>query len=317
MQFNITFRTFYLSILTPVLCQRAQRSARATITNAKIGARAPDGSEILDRQYTTNGLTLRYKISAPTSAILSGATSNDTAKMGLNVLLHGDGGASFEDFPNKIVQGNLMGVVVLAPNDALLWGGQSTRDVQRPDGVAHSAAVDKLIREELSRVVAYDPADVWFSGVSGGAMMLSGFFLPQYLSTYKTGAMLMCGGMAPPENRAGFSNTLDAETMSRARIHWESSQQELAQLKTTIPAGIRFYEDQARQTGLSDAQIGALQTADATPTAGHCAFDNKGFNSGISLVSASWSRVVQGGDGMIAGIGQVDKSVVGRENLFR
>lgn len=36
--------------------------------------------------------------------------------MGLNVLLHGDGGDSFFKFPNQALQNNLMGVVALAPN---------------------------------------------------------------------------------------------------------------------------------------------------------------------------------------------------------
>lgn len=39
------------------------------------------------------------------------ANSNGTA--GLNVMLHGDGGDSFFDFPNQAVQNNLMGVAVL------------------------------------------------------------------------------------------------------------------------------------------------------------------------------------------------------------
>jgi hypothetical protein len=30
----------------------------------------------------------------------------------MNVLLHGDGGQSFLDFPNQAVQDNLMGVVI-------------------------------------------------------------------------------------------------------------------------------------------------------------------------------------------------------------
>lgn len=70
-----------------------------------------------------SGLTLRYKISAPanqftTASGVTGGTQAAGAQgaMGINVLLHGDGGQSFFDFPNQAVQQNLMGVVVLAPS---------------------------------------------------------------------------------------------------------------------------------------------------------------------------------------------------------
>lgn len=287
------------------------------MTAPQIGITNKDGSLIIDSQVVIDGLTLRYKISAPSSALVGGTNTPNTVPLGLNCLLHGDGGASFEDFPNKLVQNGLMGLVVLAPNEALLWGGQSTRQVQRPDGVAHAIAVDKLIRETLPGIVNFDPANVWFTGVSGGSLTLSGFFLPMFMSRYRTGAMLLCGGMAPPEGRTGLVDTLDAETLGRTRIHWESSQQELPSLKTTIPAAVRYYESRARQVGMKDEGINVLQTADATPTAGHCAFDNEGFNSGIQLALRSFGRVLQpGGDGIMQGIGPVGKGVVGRENLF-
>lgn len=70
-----------------------------------------------------SGLTLRYKISAPadqftTASGVTGGTQEAGAQgaMGINVLLHGDGGQSFFDFPNQAVQQNLMGVVILAPS---------------------------------------------------------------------------------------------------------------------------------------------------------------------------------------------------------
>lgn len=300
--------------------QRGTKSARAGISAPQPNAKASDGSTIIDKEVTINGLQLRYKVSAPASAILNGQSTNGSGntRLGLHVLLHGDGGASFEAMPNSNIQGNLMGVVILAPNSALLWGGQSTNTIQRPDGVAHATAIHQLIQTELPTVIDFDLSQVWFSGVSGGSLLLSGFFMPMFLSTYKTGGMLMCGGMSPPSNRAGLKNTIDAETLTTSRIHWESSQQELSSLKATIPPAIQYYEKLARQTGsMSDAAIDAKQTADATPTAGHCAFDGQGFNSGIQLVVDSWSRVMQqGGDGQVKGIGMVSKGVVAREKLF-
>ena len=81
-----------------------------------------------------SNLPIRYHISAPPEMFIQGgsdvpgaAASADSALqtlMGLNVLLHGVGGASFVDYPNQPVQNNLMGVVVLAPDDNLFWGGE-------------------------------------------------------------------------------------------------------------------------------------------------------------------------------------------------
>jgi hypothetical protein len=69
--------------------------------------------------------------------------------------LRGDGGQSFFDFPNQAVQNNLIGVVVLAPNKNLFCGGGS--GLQRTDGVAHAAAVNSLVQNQLSKDVALIP----------------------------------------------------------------------------------------------------------------------------------------------------------------
>lgn len=53
------------------------------------------------------------------------AAPNTTGTGGINVMLHGDGGDSFFDFPNQAMQNNLMGVAVLAPNTEMFWGGGS------------------------------------------------------------------------------------------------------------------------------------------------------------------------------------------------
>lgn len=76
--------------------------------------------------YFYSGLNLRFKASASadqfnTTSGVTGAAAdpNTTGAMGLNVLLHGDGGQSFFWFPNQAVQANLTGVVTLAPDPNL------------------------------------------------------------------------------------------------------------------------------------------------------------------------------------------------------
>lgn len=117
---------------------------------------ASDGSIIMDTTASINNLQIRFKVSAPADQFKqqsgvpgAAAAANATGTMGLNVLLHGDGGQSFFDFPNQAVQQNLMGVVALAPNKERFWGGGS--GLNRTDGVPHSAAVNSLVQDVSSR----------------------------------------------------------------------------------------------------------------------------------------------------------------------
>jgi hypothetical protein len=291
-------------------------TTKATTKAVKVTA-ATDGSTILDKTVVINGLSIRYKISAPATSFTTAsgvagaaAASNSNGTAGLNVLLHGDGGQSFVDFPNQAVQDNLMGVVVLAPNKNLFWGGGS--GLQRTDGVAHAAAVNSLIQNQLPLDVAFDSSQVFFTGVSGGSLLLSGFFIPAFMSQYQTGVLLNCGALTPQVD------IVDGATMiANTKIHYQSTQSELTLLQPAIPAAIKAYEALATSAGLSAAQIGALQTADNSPTGGHCAFDGKGFVSGIQIMATAYSNIMQtGATGVVAGIkANVLKTVVGNENL--
>lgn len=272
------------------------------------------------RQANINsGLSLRYKISAPAdqfttaSGVTGGkaAPNTTTGANGLNVLLHGDGGQSFVDMPNQAVQQGLMGVVVLAPNSEKFWGGGSGLD--RTDGVAHAAAVNKLIKEQIPQDVAVDMANVHFTGVSGGSLLMSDFFMPAFGAAYatagKTGVMLMCGGMEPQVA------VVNPTALAQARIHFQSTTQELTLLQPSIPKSVVAYEKIATDAGMSAAQVGALQTVDNTPNGGHCEFDGKAFVSGIQVMSSAYASVMQGGTGDVNGIGNVLKTVVGNEKL--
>lgn len=233
------------------------------------------------------------------------------------MLLHGDGGQSFFDFPNQAVQQGLMGVVVLAPSESLLWGVTSggPTGLDRPDGVAHSQAVNDLVQNVLPQMVAFNGSNVFFTGVSGGSLTLSGFFVPAHMANFAgTGVMLMCGALAP---QVDFVDA--ARVVSTTKIHFQSSQDELSDLQQSIPQSVAAFQQLATATaGLDAAQVGALQTADNTPSGGHCEFDGKGFVSGIQLVSDNYASIMQGGTGAVAGIptDTVLKSVVGQKLSF-
>ncbi|TGO36817.1 hypothetical protein BHYA_0114g00310 [Botrytis hyacinthi] len=312
----------FLTLLAPVNALPKKNAASSTTSTTKAATSggittASDGSMILDKTVQINGLPIRYKISAPANMFTSAsgvtgatASANTTGTAGLNVLLHGDGGTSFFDFPNQAVQNNLMGVVVLAPNKNMFWGGGS--GLQRTDGVAHAAAVNSLIQTQLSKDVAFDNTNVFFTGVSGGSLLLSGFFMPAFGAQYKTGVLLNCGGLTPQVA------VVDPDTLAKnTKIHFQSSKDELTLLQPAIPDAVAAYEKLATAAGMTTDQIGSLQTVDNTPNGGgHCGFDNKAFVSGVQLMATNYANVMSANaSGQVTGIGNVLKTVVGNEKL--
>lgn len=182
-------------------------------------------------------------------------------------------------------------------------------------GVAHAQAVNDWIQNEMPQRVAVNMSAMVFTGVSGGSLLMSGFFVPAQMQNYAPSAVeLNCGGMAPQvavQNAAAVAST---------RIHFQSTQSELQLLQDSIPQSVSAYEQIAANQGMSAAQINALQTVDNTPQGGHCEFDGQDFVSGVQTMLTSYSNVVQGGNGVVTGIGapstgQVNTGVVGNENL--
>ncbi|KYK57398.1 hypothetical protein DCS_04407 [Drechmeria coniospora] len=287
--------------------------SRATQSAGGIST-AQDGSTILDQTVQINGLPIRYKVSAPanqfttTSGVQGGtAAANDGGSIGMNVLLHGDGGQSFFDFPNQGVRANLMGVAVLSPDKNGKWGGADRNGQERPDGVAHSQAVADLVTQELPKVVAFNRSQVFFTGVSGGALTLSGFFMPGHMDKFpNTGVLLNCGAMAP---QVSF-NADAAAAMANTRIHFQSTKKELDSLQESIPQSIAAYEQAAANAGLGRQQTNTLQTVDNSPNGGHCEFDERGFVSGVQLMADNFENIMlPGASGQVTGVGNVNRGV--------
>lgn len=207
-----------------------------------------------------------------------------------------------------------MGVALLAPDPNLFWGGG--QGLQRTDGVAHAQAVNDFIQNEMPQRVSFNNSAVVFTGVSGGSLLMSGFFIPAQMANYPNSAVeLNCGGLPP---QVDFVNA--AQVMPQTRIHYQSTQSELQQLQGSIPQAVTAYEQLAADAGMNADQINALQTVDNTPQGGHCEFDGQDFVSGVQTMLTSYSNVVQGGNGVVQGLGapstgQVTTGVVGNENL--
>ncbi|KXN91576.1 hypothetical protein AN958_00369 [Leucoagaricus sp. SymC.cos] len=303
-------------LFSPLNVQAAPSTLYLRQRLPKIGsgpATATDGSTILEDQVTVNGLPVRFKVSAPANQFTGNANAKGNTRngaLGINVLFHGDGGQSFFDFPNQGVNNGLMGVALLAPNSQLRWGGFDPQDqtgLVRPDGAAHSAAVNTFLTTMLPKVVNFDQSKIFMEGVSGGSLLLSGFMIPTFgASLGVPGVVFGCGGLPPQVNVQG--------DISNIRIHWQSTIHDLPDLKTSIPQCITAYEKIASDAGLSNAQIDQLLTADASPNGGHCEFDEKDFVSGVQLLTDNYGAVING-QATLNGV-TVTNGVVGNEDLF-
>lgn len=265
-----------------------------------------------------SGLKIRFRLSGPAGEFTTasnvpggGKATGTKGGLGLNVLLHGDGGQSFFEMPNQGVNNNLAGVAVLAPDENLHWGGGS--GLNRTDGVAHAQAVNDLVFQVLPKYMAFNSSNVFFTGISGGSLLLSGYFIPAHIGNYAgNGVLLGCGGMEPRVEITEDSRNALATT----RIHYQSTQREQKGLQESIPAAMKAYEKVAKDKGMEKEAINKLQTANNKPNGGHCAFDGKEFNSGIQLIADNYAAIMQGGDGEVPGIGNVLAGVSGLEFKF-
>lgn len=208
----------------------------------------------------TQGTVSSYKINAPQDTA-------DGKVYGLHIHFHGDGGGGYVDFPNHDTKDNLIGVTVKAPNTALTWG--------RQQGVAHAKYVQELIQNELLKKYNIDLDRVYFSGVSGGSYFLSGHFIPTFGSFYKTGAFLMCGGMAPQVTfkEVGF--------LSSFRIHWEITAGERNDIKASVRQSIAGYK---RELDALAGVVSGIETNNEEGPGGHCEFDGVDYTSGIQFM---------------------------------
>ncbi|PLW12741.1 hypothetical protein PCASD_22991 [Puccinia coronata f. sp. avenae] len=258
------------------------------------------GTDIDFEQAAQPGATIRAE--KPATSVIAG-------EKGINLVLHGDGGQSFFDFPNRREQKGLLGVVALAPNDKMFWGGGGGN--RRADGVLHSKLIDELITKILPQVVIMDPAKVFFMGISGGSFLLAGFFLPTFAEKYNSGAILGCGALPPqvrPSEKFG-------KALGTMRVHFQTSTQEQEGIQLTIPQAITSYIAAAKKAGVDNETLGKKLTADTTPKGQHCAFDGKGFVSGIQLLADNYDKIIFG-DGDAKGIGKVSTSVLENNQRF-
>ncbi|OLN97167.1 hypothetical protein CCHL11_02088 [Colletotrichum chlorophyti] len=318
--------TLILILLNSVLCLPGPRpQSTGEETPADKANRVPqgiqpskNGSIMLDTTETVNNLRIRFRISGPAGEFTTaskvpggGKATGAKGELGLHVLLHGDTAESFFEMPNQGVRENLAGVAILSPDKNLHWGGGE--EFERPDGVPHAKAINDLVREVLPKYMAFNSSKVYFSGVSGGSLLLSGYFMPAHMGNFPgNGVMLACGAMEPRIEVSEASR----DALKSTHIHYQSTKKEIKNLQPAISATIKAYEKLVRDKGMSTEEINKLQTANNDPEAEHCVFDEKGFNSGIQLIMNSFPAIMQGGNGEVPGVGNVLQGVSGLKLTF-
>ena len=215
----------------------------------------------------SNNVSSSYKINAPEDA--------GEKIYGLHIHFHGDGGGGYRDFPNQETRYGLIGVTVKAPNQNLQWG--------RAEGEAHANYAQELIQNEILKKYNIDLDKVYFSGVSGGAYFLSGSFLPEFASQYKSGAFFMCGGEAP---RVDIKNP---ETLKEFRIHWQVTAGERADITASVQRSVQAY-GAALNAVQGDAGVQSIETKG---TGGHCEFFEMPYTPGIqAMVDANFKLIL-------------------------
>ncbi len=87
--------------------------------------------------------------------------------------------------------------------------------------------------------MAFDLGNVFFTGVSGGSLLLSGFSVPTFGAQDKTGVVLNCGALTPQVAMAD-----SATLMTSMKIHFQSAEDEITLLQTAT-------QKQSQRTKLS------------------------------------------------------------------
>jgi len=235
-------------------------SAPASSPPVKSSGGSGGGTGMLELPFTdSTGLASSYKINAPTDA--------GQKVFGLHIHLHGDGGGGYQDFPNKELRNDLIGVTIKAPNTNLQWG--------RAQGRPHALYVNDLIQKELLKKYPINLDRIFFSTVSGGSYFLTGSFLPEFGQLYQSAAFVMCGGEAP---RVAFT---DPKVLGKFRIHFEVTAGERQDIQTSVQASINTYKSAATSAGIPADQQIKLQTSTIQGAGGHCVFDGVSYTTGI------------------------------------
>ncbi len=146
------------------------------------------------KEYTYNDTTLKklgkYTLSTPEG-------SARPARPGLMIYFHGSGStqtyaAGFDGLDQVAQKLGLLAMAVQAPNGHDTWANHATGPSNQ-----HDQYVKNLLDKVFPSITGLDKNKILFVGISAGSTFLSGDFLPRFITRYKGGAVLLCGGGGP------------------------------------------------------------------------------------------------------------------------
>jgi hypothetical protein len=172
-----------------------QRALALAWLLASSAAHAADPLVLDSFKSKSRPLTAAYALYLPPEA------QKAAGSFGLVAWFHADGGgAGYADtvrrFGPELARVKLATLAVRAP------AGPNWHDA--PD--VNGPFADELIGSMILPKHGLDRRRVVFAGASGGAVFVSGMFLPRHGAAYRGGAVLLCGG-APSLSKVGRSDT--------------------------------------------------------------------------------------------------------------
>jgi poly(3-hydroxybutyrate) depolymerase len=167
--------------------------------------------------YSGNGQTSQYHLYA------SGRSAAPSTPLGVVLHFHGDGAWSFDNPDGEFALGgsdgvravaaefNMLCVPMRTPNSDLTWW--STGD-DNADWIA------SLVQNLLYDKYDIDLSRIWLSGYSGGANLISRFFVPEYSSMIVDGGAVISGGGGRPWSGSSTINSFDDSFKQSYAMHW-------------------------------------------------------------------------------------------------
>lgn len=212
----------------------------------------------------TQKKTGKYTLVAP-------AATKGVKRPGLLIWFHGAGGGpsyagSVATLNTTAAKWNLATLAVQVPNGTQTWPAVN----ESPD--AHVAYAHGLLHDVVMKDYEIDGERLVFVGFSAGSTFLMGDYLPIHATSYRGGAVMLCGGGPPIAATPLGANALPAGFNDRFKMY----------AYITMPD---FLYQQTMQG------VGYWQMRGATPevvtpkTGGHCDFDlTKTLEAGLTKV---------------------------------
>ena len=171
------------------------------------GANTKSGSYNTGVKY--KGKTLKVEWAA--------AQPNTKSKKGAFIYFHGDGGGSgYSNAPNRFKSlQKKYGFHIIGVRAPVSHSWQGPINMNNPsDPYPNAQAFDKFLFHYISKYNV-DPNKIYFAGVSGGAMFISGHYVPTYGRGIKGGMLLLCGGATSAEYSNGKAAFRTSANFSR------------------------------------------------------------------------------------------------------